>query len=58
MSSTSELSANNKGRTLETTASYRIGKTIVSIVRIFRTNDAETIAEILMKLMKKEEESP
>ncbi len=58
MSSTSELSANNKGRTFETAASYKIGKTMVSIIRIFRTNNAETVAEILMKLMKKEGESP
>lgn len=41
---------------LETESTYKIGKTIVSINRIFRTENAETLDKIILNLMKKDSE--
>lgn len=39
---------------MELTASYLIGKTAVYIDRVFRIGGSETLADILIRLMKKE----
>lgn len=52
---------NSPGNTsikLETTASYQIGKTTVSVNRVFRQENAETLYNILMRLIQKEAGNP
>lgn len=51
------ISNNNKNYELETTASYKIGKTAVSIDRVFRKDNAETLGDVLIKLMKEDAKS-
>ena len=46
---------NDEGIELETAVIYKIGKTTVSIDRVFREN-AVTIGDIIIKLIKKEAE--
>ena len=49
---------NAESRALETTETYTIGKTTVFVDRIFRRENAETLSDIILKLMKKEAEKP
>ena len=53
-----DKSPGNTSIKLETTASYPIGKTTVSVNRVFRQENAETICDILLHLIQKEAESP
>ena len=53
-----ENSPGNTSIKLETTSSYQIGKTTVSVNRGFRQENAETLYNILMRLIQKEAENP
>ena len=43
---------------LETSDSYKIGKTVVTVNRVFRDSDAETLDKIIINLIKKDAEKP
>ena len=44
-------------KNLETTAAYKLGKVTISVERIFQTKDAETIKDIIIRLLKREIEN-
>jgi len=43
---------------LDTAATYNVGKLTVTVDRIFRKENAKTLGDIILKLMKKEAETP
>jgi len=48
-----------ESQTLESSDSYKVGKTIVNIKRVFRDSPkAETLDKIILKFMKKDAEKP
>jgi len=48
----------SESQKLDTAATYIIGNTTVSIARIFREENAETLTNIIVKLIKKDAEKP
>ena len=44
-------------KNLETTAAYKLRKVTISVERIFQTKDAETIKDIIIRLLKREIEN-